>query len=334
MSVAWGTVQQTACVIFLMYNGFLVVGTIAYCVSGMELFDSICHTMCSLSTGGFSTKLNSIGEYNNLAIEIITIVLMLIGTTNFAALLLLTRRKWKKFFSVSEVRFMFGLLIIFIPVTAISLSDKLGISYIEGLRKSAFDVVSALSTSGYSSMSYARWPSFAIGVLILMMVIGGGVGSTAGGIKLTRVYLMLKIALLNLYRRLSPSRRVAFPTYTKPQGKAVIDASLVSDTASFIAAYLALYILGSLLLTVTAGCGLMEGMFEFASALSTVGLSIGLTNPATNNATLIVEILGMLIGRLEIFIVIIAIYSGGSVLKKKFGSRLLKEIDRKHMRSK
>ena len=229
---------------------------------------------------------------------------------------------------------MFGLLIIFIPVTAISLSDKLGISYIEGLRKSAFDVVSALSTSGYSSMSYARWPSFAIGVLILMMVIGGGVGSTAGGIKLTRVYLMLKIALLNLYRRLSPSRRGAFPTYTKPQGKAVIDASLVSDTASFIAAYLALYILGSLLLTVTAGCGLMEGMFEFASALSTVGLSIGLTNPATNNATLIVEILGMLIGRLEIFIVIIAIYSGGSVLKKRFGSRLLKEIDRKHMRSK
>ena len=68
-------------------------------------------------------------------------------------------------------------------------------------------------------------------------------------------------------------------------------------------------------------------MFEFASALSTVGLSIGLTNPATNNATLIVEILGMLIGRLEIFIVIIAIYSGGSVLKKKFGSRQLKGID-------
>lgn len=321
------TLKQTAYVIFLMYNGFLLVGTIAYCVSGMELFDSICHTMCSLSTGGFSTKLNSIGEYNNLAIEIITIVLMLIGTTNFAALLLLTRRKWKKFFSISEVRFMFGLLIIFIPVTAISLSDKLGISYIEGLRKSAFDVVSALSTSGYSSMSYARWPSFAIGVLILMMVIGGGVGSTAGGIKLTRVYLILKIALLNLRRRLSPSRRVAFPTYTKPQGKAVIDASLVSDTASFIAAYLALYILGSLLLTVTAGCDLMEGMFEFASALSTVGLSIGLTNPATNNATLIVEILGMLIGRLEIFIVIIAIYSGGSVLKKKFGSRQLKGID-------
>lgn len=126
---------------------------------------------------------------------------------------------------------------------------------------------------------------------------------------------------------MSPSRRVAFPTYTKPQGKAVIDASLVSDTASFIAAYLALYILGSLLLTVTAGCDLMEGMFEFASALSTVGLSIGLTNPATNNATLIVEILGMLIGRLEIFIVIIAIYSGGSVLKKKFGSRQLKGID-------
>ena len=79
-----------------------------------------------------------------------------------------------------------------------------------------------------------------------------------------------------------------------------------------------LFITGSLLTTLTAGCGLTEGMFEFASALGTVGLSIGLTGPATGAGTLIVEMFGMILGRLEIFIVIIGLYSGVSVLRQRF----------------
>ena len=112
---------------------------------------------------------------------------MLIGTTNFAVLLLLTKRKWKQAFRVSEVRFMIGLLLIFVPLTAFSLSGSLNIPIAEGFRKSFFDVSSALSTTGYSSMSYTGWPAFSIGILILMMLVGGGMGSTAGGMKMTRV---------------------------------------------------------------------------------------------------------------------------------------------------
>lgn len=311
-------IKKTAQAIFVIYNICLVLGTVAYKLAGMTWFDSLCHSMCSLSTGGFSTKLNSIGEYNSLSIEIITIVLMLIGTTNFAALILLARGKVRSFFRVSEVKFMFILLAIFIPITALSLAEGLGISYLEGLRKSAFDVVSALSTSGYSTMSYAQWPHFAIGVLILMMIIGGGIGSTAGGIKISRVYLCLRLAAANVRKKLSPSNHVEAPHYVKAQGKAPIDRELAEDTTGFVITYLVIYIVGSLLLTVTADCTLTEAMFDFASSISTVGLSIGITNPMTNDATLIVEMIGMLLGRLEIFIVLIGISSGFGMLRDLF----------------
>ncbi len=307
-------IKKTAQAIFIIYNICLVLGTVAYRIAGMTWFDGICHSMCSLSTGGFSTKLNSIGEYNSLSIEIITIVLMLIGTTNFAALLLLARGKVKDFCKVSEVRFMFLLLIIVIPPTAISLSRGLNISIAEGLRKSTFDIVSAMSTSGYSTMSYAQWPQFAIAVLILMMIIGGGIGSTAGGIKLSRVYLLLRMAGRNVKRKLSPSRSVEAPEYTKASGKVPIDNELAEDTTGFFIAYLILYIVGSLALTVTADCTLTQAMFDFASSLSTVGLSIGITNPTTAPAALIVEMIGMLLGRLEIFIVLIGITFGFKML--------------------
>ncbi len=310
--------KKTSRAIFVIYNVCLVLGTIAYRIAGMTWFDGVCHAMCSLSTGGFSTKLASIGAYNSLSIEIITIVLMLIGTTNFAALLLFAKGKFKSFFRVSEVRFMFGLLGVFIPITALSLADGLGISFLEGLRKAAFDVVSALSTSGYSTMSYAEWPALAIGVLILMMFIGGGIGSTAGGLKISRAYLMLRMAGTNIKRRLSPRNDVEAPYYVKAQGKTPIDKDLEDDTFGFFTTYLVIYIVGSLLITVTADCTLTEAMFDFASSLGTVGLSIGITGPMTNNATLIVEMIGMLLGRLEIFIVFTGIVSGFKNIRSFF----------------
>ena len=167
-------------------------------------------------------------------------------------------------------------------------------------------------------MSYADWPHFAIGVLILMMVIGGGIGSTAGGIKISRVYLMLRMCALQIKKKLSPDRNVEAPYYVKASGKTPIDRELADDTTGFVMAYLVIYIIGSLVMTVTADCTLMEAMFDFASSLSTVGLSIGITGPMTNNATLIVEMIGMLLGRLEIFIVVVGFTFGFGMLKDMF----------------
>jgi trk system potassium uptake protein TrkH len=149
------------------------------------------------------------------------------------------------------------------------------------------------------------------------MLIGGGSGSTAGGIKLTRVYLLFRISIENIRKRIHPSRRVMQPFYYKAQGKTPIDEELSSDITGFISSYLFLFILGSMLLTITTNSTLTEAMFEFASSLGTVGLSIGITGPATTSITLIIQMIGMTLGRLEIFIVLIGFYSGVSLFRNK-----------------
>ncbi len=304
------TIKKTAWAIFAVYNICLVLGTISYVVVGMSVFDAICHAMCSLSTGGFSTKLNSIGEYDSFMIEVVTIVLMVIGTTNFAALLLLAKGKIKEFFHVSEVKTMFWLFIIFIPMVAWNLMGGLQIDMWEALRKASFDVISALSTTGYSTMSYQSWPEFSIAILILMMFIGGGIGSTAGGLKISRVYLLLKIGVCHVMNKMVSNHKVDVMSYQRAVGKTVIDDEVKNETFSFFIWYFVIYCIGSLLVVLCADCRLLEGMFEFASSLGTVGLSIGITNPFTNDATLIVEMIGMFVGRLEIFVVFIGIWMG------------------------
>lgn len=317
--------RKTARIVMTMMGSLLAAGTIAYMIVGMNFFDAINHAMCALSTGGFSTKLNSIGEYNSIPIEIVTIILMFAGTTNFAVLLLFAKGKWKQFFQMSEIRFLGVLLLIFVPLIAWSLSDYLHVSFLEGLRQSIFNVISALSTTGYGTADYSTWSPFAIGTMILLMLIGGGMGSTAGGMKLTRVLILLKELKQRIVGRFTPSGTVSKLTYTKAQGKVSVDNDTVLDTISFIFCYLLLFIVGSLLLSVFAKASLSEGMFEFASALGTVGLSIGLTGPATSNSVLIVEMIGMMFGRLEIFVIIVGIGAGFQVFfhhrkKKKLAS--------------
>jgi trk system potassium uptake protein TrkH len=310
-------IRKTAQVIFLIYSLFLVVGTSVYTALGMPLFDSLLHTMSALSTGGFSSEPESIGAYGSISIEAFTILLMLIGTTNFAILLLLINRKLKQVAKISELRFLSLLLIILIPLTMASLFFSTYLTAGESFRHATFNIVSALSTTGYSSISYEGWSHFSIGIVIIAMLIGGGLGSTAGAIKLTRVYILMRVLGSNIRKRMSSSRRVSQSYYYTAQGKQSLDSSLVLDTFGFVLCYLIIFIIGSLAITWTANVNLSDGMFEFASSLGTVGLSIGLTGPTTDGGTLIVQMIGMILGRLEIFIVLIGIYSAVSNIRNK-----------------
>ena len=310
------SLKSTSQTIFLLYSCFLVTGTAAYRLFGMELFDAICHTMSALSTAGFTTQPNSIGQYGSLPIEIITVVLMLIGSTNFAILLLLIKGKFRRVFQVSEMRFMLGLLLVFVSLATVSLMRQMGLGFGNSIRMALFGVVTTFTTSGYSTMDYSLWPSFAVGLLILLMIIGGSVGSTAGGIKLLRAYLLIRIAKENVRSRVSSAWRVTMPVYHRAQGKAPIDNTLIKDTVGFVTCYMAVYVIGSLLLTLTASCSLHDAMFEFASALGTVGISNGLTNPGASGGSLVILMIGMILGRLEVFIFFIGAYAGIQMLKQ------------------
>lgn len=307
--------KQTARTIFSLYAGFLVLGTLLYKVFGMKIFDAICHTMSALSTAGFTTKANSIGEYGSRPIEMITVILMLIGATNFAILLLFVKRKFKQMLRVSELRFMVGLLIVTVSLTAFSLIKDMKLNIGKGIMEALFGVVTTFSTTGYSTMNYSQWPPFAVGILMILMIIGGGMGSTAGGIKLIRTYLLIRITKENIHKRLSPARHVTAPSYYRVQGKTSLDDNLIKDTIGFITCYMGVFIVGTLLITLTSSCSLEDAMFEFASAFGTVGITNGLTNASTTAGTLIIEMIGMVLGRLEIFIIFIGLYSSAKACK-------------------
>ena len=301
--------RKTTQLIFLMYGGLLAAGTLLYSIVGMNIFESLLHAMCALSTGGFSTRLGSIGEYNSIGIELVTIFLMLFGTTNFAVLLLIFKMKWRQVGRVSEVQLLLGLLCLGIPVFALGLLQNHQYMGIEAFRIAVFNVISALSTTGYSTIDFQGMSPSSLGVIILMMLIGGGIGSTAGGIKLERVYIGINVIALNFRTRINSARSIHPGFFYKAQGKHMIDDKLILETSAHILSYLSIIGVGTILLATAANTNLIDALFEFASAFGTVGLSIGITNPNLGNAALLIEMFAMVLGRLEIFIVFIAIHS-------------------------
>lgn len=308
---------KTVRMIFAVYFVSLIIGIVLYYIFGMNMFDSIFHSMCSLSTGGFSTQVDSIGAYHSVAIEWVTILLMVIGTTNFAVLLLMVKGKWKKVKKMSELRLFTVLVICFSIMIAVDLSYHLYMNFHESLRIAIFNVVSALSTSGYATMPYQGWPSAAILMMVLLMIIGGGYGSTAGGIKLSRIYIGIQTLKKTFREKMHSKRNVSKIFHYCAQGKVEITPSIIQDTISYILIYLLIYFLGTGLICFFSNCALHEAMFEFASALGTVGLSIGLTGPQTQPIILIIELCGMLLGRLEIFVVFIGMSAMFHRLKKR-----------------
>lgn len=314
----YGNLKNTTRTIFKMYSCFLILGIITYKIFGMPLFDSVNNTMCALSTGGFALKLQSIGEYKNFKFELITIVLMMIGTTNFATLHLLFKGKFKKIFSVSEVKFTFIILIIFIPLVTLGLYYSKTYNFLNSLRIALFDLTSAVSTTGYSTVTYENFPPFVLGIFIIVMIIGGGAGSTAGGLKISRVYFLIKITFNNIKEKVRVNRNIFVSSYNKANGKYYIDNNLSNDVFSFTMVYLFFLVIGSIIISITENVNLTLSMFEFASSLSTVGLSIGITSSNSKDITLIVEMIGMILGRLEIYILFAVIYSSYDNVKNLF----------------
>ena len=296
------SIFKTAKIICLMYLGLLVFGVTGYMMLGMNWLDAVVHAMCALSTGGFSNRLSSIGYYQSVPIEFFTVILMLAGTTNFSLLLMLFRGKIKNFFASSEIRFMLGILAVFIPMLSVVLFVN-GFGINDSLRCGFFNVFSALSTTGYCVGDYLRFGEQALFILILLMLMGGGMGSTAGGIKLARVTKVCKYIVNNIESRFASSRKISLIYYNNGKDKEVLERKDIDEALTYMLSYLMIFVVGTLLLNSCSRSSLLYSAFEFASALGTVGLSIGVTSMSLCNMGLIIEIAGMILGRLEIFVI-------------------------------
>lgn len=297
---------KSARVIIAIYSGYILSGTILYIIFGMNWFDALNHSIAALSTGGFSTKVESIGYYNSVPIEVITIVLMLLGSINFLVHLFLIKGKFRKFFGHCEVKFMLFLCAVCTPIFAVLLLNGFAETIPEGIRIAIFQIASAITTTGFQTVpTFTTWSPALLLLMTLLMLIGGGAGSTAGGIKQYRIYILLKNIWWDIRDKFSHTRIVRVNQINRLGGNEKVTDKMKLEINAFIVLYIVIFFIGTFIFTLF-GNDLDLAMFEFSSALGTVGISCGITNYDANPVILWTGTLGMFIGRLEIYIVILA----------------------------
>lgn len=299
---------KSARVILAIYSGYAIGGTILYIIAGMPVFDAINHAMTAISTGGFSTHPLGISAYEagNNMVYFVTIILMLLGSLGFGTHILLLRGRFKRLFKLTELRLFLLMIAVAIPLVAFFGLSQFYNSTGEAFRVGFFEVVSAISTTGFQYSPIAQWPAFPLLMITLLMLIGGSLGSTSGGMKIYRILIMCKNAIWNIGRYLKPDRMVNENYIWRPEGKVYINHKLVSQSASYIFAFVTFYLVG-LFIFMSQGYGFQESMFEFASAIGTSGLTLGITSPTAPPIILWTEIAGMLLGRLEIYVIFVAV---------------------------
>jgi len=295
-------VRQSAKLVLKIYAAYAIAGTIGLRLAGMDWFDAVNHAFAAVSTGGFSTRLPSIGYWDNPAIEAVTILLMLFGNLSFVTAWMLLSGRLGAVLRNGEVRLMAFLIplsaALLVLLTCRGVCPTLG----KSIRVAIFEAVSALTTTGFSTVGYTDWNSFGWLVLIVLMLIGGGTCSTAGGIKQYRVYLLYKSLIGELRRWLLPRTAVVEQAVWEADRTVFLSDARLRQIGAFVFLYMATFVIGSAVLA-AHGCGLKESLFEYASSLGTVGLSIGVTSPGAPPAVLWAEIAGMFFGRLEFLVV-------------------------------
>lgn len=299
-------VRESAEIVVRLYVAQVILGIIGMLVAGMPPFDAVNHTFTALATGGFSTHPESIGFYDSPAIEFVTIVLMILGSINFLTAYIFLKGKWRPALRSGELLFLFFFIAFGSLLLLLGTVGSVYGSLEEQVRVAVFETTAALSTAGLSITTYTQWNDFGILVLIILMVMGGSTGSTAGGIKLFRIYIMLRSLLWEFQRAFLPEHAVNRAVIWRGEQQVVLQDMHVRRVALFILAYGITLLMGTFVL-VAHGYPLRDSIFEFASTLSTVGLSVGITQPDAPPLVLWTQIIGMLAGRLEFFALVIGL---------------------------
>ncbi len=312
-------IHQTARMLLYIYVGLNAVQIVALCAAGMSLFDSICTALATVATGGFGARTASLAEYG-LAVQVITIVFMVIGGVNFGLYFALLRRRYDTVLRDTELRVYILLLACGALVVALSLlhspivladGETLEASPGNAVRHGLFTVVSLGTTTGFVTADYNSWPFIALAVIILIMFIGGSAGSTAGGIKVIRLWIALKIMYCEVERAFRPN--VVRPVRV---GTSVVDAQLRLETLVYVLGFVLLCAAGSVALMLIEGMG-EPGACDFTTAstavvscMSSIGPGLGKVGAVGNYGWMtpygkaLLSLL-MVLGRLEIFPIIV-----------------------------
>lgn len=296
-------VRDTAKMLWGLYLGLTLTLAFFLYMAGMSPFDAINHAMTTTSTGGFSTKSSGIAYFDNTLIEYILIVFMLLCSINFSLHFRLFLSGTISALFSTEAKWYFTIVGIMVSIFTLTLWRSDG-ALIESFRDAAFTVICTASSTGFTNVNYESWPAGLHFLLILLMVMGGMSGSTAGGLKCIRIVTAIKQLLKELKRVVHPRGLYAI----KVNHHAVSD-----DVINAIWGFIFLYI--TVLITVSSilcfqGLDLISATTASISALSNIGPALGELGPYDNYAALPLIsksalIAGMLLGRLEFYTIIV-----------------------------
>lgn len=299
-------IKKSAKMILIIYFTYTGIGTVAYRIAGMGWFDAINHTLTAIATGGYSTRAGSIGEFQSVSIEVITMVLMSLGLTGFGIHYLLWQRDWRHLRRCAEPWIYLVILVVCVPVIMFSLFGSVYPTLSESLRHTTFQIISGLSSTGFVTTEVTQWTGFSLFLIIILMAFGGMMDSTAGGIKLFRVYVIFQIFLTNIQSFFLPKGTVKIKRIWKGNSQYVIDDPMIHRVSFFMVIYFITLMVGVGIL-MFHGYSFFDSVFEYVSIMSTVGFSSGITHPDAAPMVLWTLSFGLILGRLEFIVVIFGI---------------------------
>jgi trk system potassium uptake protein TrkH len=296
-------IKETGKRLVLIYILITITEAIILTISGMTIFDAVCHSFSTMSTGGFSTHNNGIAAFSSPIIKVVLTIFMFIAGTNMTIIYFGLKRNFRKILSNNEFIYYLIICLVFSALVSIVLQQKTGQpekSIIDG----TFHVISIITTTGYYTDNYSLWSNFLILILFILMFTGGTAGSTSGGIKVVRLMIMTKNNRLELRRLLHPNAFIPVRLNNK-----TVPQSIVYNVLVFVTLYFLIIILSSVVISFM-GYDIITSFGASASMLGNIGPGFGPLGPFSDYSSVpaagkwFMSLL-MLLGRLELITVLI-----------------------------
>lgn len=263
-------VTQVAKRLWITYITVTVILFFLLWVGPMDAFDAVCHALTTMSTGGYSTKQASIAYWNSPYLEYVISIFMFIGGVNFSLVFFLFKGIPSKLFKDEEFKWYGSICLLFIAIIAFSMFFSGQISnFEEAFRISLFQVISVITTTGFSSADYMQWGAFYIFILCLLMLFCACAGSTSGGVKIVRIMVLCKNAINEFKRQVHPN--AILPVRLNGQ---VVPIDIVTKILAFMFLYLSILIVSFLILSFS-GMGFEESIGAAISCMGNVGPGLG-----------------------------------------------------------
>jgi len=297
--------RQTALILYATYLVLTVLAIVFYTAGGMPLFEAVCNAYGTAGTGGFGVHNDSFAGYSPYLQTVCGVFMLLFGI-NFSCYFLLLMGHFKTVFKDNELRLYLGVVFCSVAIITINIRN-LYATFGETLRQSFFQVSSIITTTGFSTADFDRWPALSKGILLCLMVVGACAGSTGGGLKFARLLLLIKGMRRNISQVLRPRRVQVVRVNEK-----TVDEKIIANTNAYFATYVLIIVVSFLIVSLDE-FSITTNFSAVLATLNNIGPGFDSVGPALNYSgfsvlSKIVLIFDMLAGRLEIFPILVLFF--------------------------